>query len=169
MTTMENIMPPPALPAAGGGFVPRLLALLLDLAALALLNGAFFALLGGTMVSGAAHSLWALLVLSGTLLGAGLLLPPLLGLAYFTIFHACGGQTIGKLLLGLRVEDVAGGPLPWGRSFLRTVGQFTSALPLGAGFLWVLVDPSRRAWHDYLALSRVVVVEKFLDKEPAFQ
>ncbi|MEW6594464.1 MAG: RDD family protein [Thermodesulfobacteriota bacterium] len=166
--TMEQNAPaPPA--AAGAGFSPRAMALLIDLAALAFLNGAFVSLCGGSLFAGPPQNLWTMLLLSGTLLGVGLILPPVVGLAYCTVFHACGGQTIGKLLLGLRVEDMAGGPLPWGRAFLRAVGQFGSALPLAAGFLWVLVDPQRRAWHDHLALSRVAVVEKSLDKEPAFQ
>lgn len=167
MTTMEQT--PPAAVAAGARFLPRAVALLIDVAALALLNGAFVTLLGGSLFSGSPHTLWTILALSGTMLGAALLAPPVVGLAYFTIFHACGGQTIGKLILRLRVDAVEGGPLPWGRSFLRAVGQLASALPLGAGFLWVLVDRERRAWHDYLALSRVVAVEKTLDKEPAFQ
>ena len=167
MTTMEQT--PPAAVTAGARFWPRAVALLIDMAALALLNGAFVTLLGGSLFSGAPHNLWTMLALSGTMLGTALLVPPVAGLAYFTIFHACGGQTIGKLILGLRVDAVEGGPLPWGRAFLRAVGLLVSALPLGAGFLWVLVDRERRAWHDYLAMSRVVVVEKTLDKEPAFQ
>lgn len=153
----------------GAGFLSRAMALFIDLAALALLNGALVSLLGGSLFGEAPSNLWAMLVLSGSLLGVALVVPPVMGLAYFTIFHACGGQTIGKLLLGLQVNDLAGGPLPWGRSFLRAVGQFGSALPLAAGFLWVLVDRERRAWHDYLAMSRVAVVEKSLDKEPAIQ
>lgn len=169
MTTTAEMVPQ-VLPAAGARFGPRAVALLLDLAALALLNGAFVSLLGGALASEAPRTLWTMLLLSGTLLGTALLVPPLIGLAYFTIFHACGGQTIGKLLLGLRVVDAAdGGALPWGRAFLRAVGQLVSALPLAAGFLWVLVDPARRAWHDSLAGSRVAVVEKSLDKEPSIQ
>lgn len=169
MTTMEQSIPPAAIDVAGASFAARLLALLIDLVVVALLNGAFMALLGGTLANAIGEGLWPLLVLSGSLLGAGLLLPPLFGLAYFTIFHACGGQTIGKLLLGLRVVGIDGEELSWGRSFLRAVGQFGSLLPLAAGFLWALVDRDRRAWHDYLAGSRVVAVEKSLDKEPAFQ
>jgi uncharacterized RDD family membrane protein YckC len=158
MTTMEPA--PPAAVPAGARFWPRAVALLVDLAALALLNGAFVALLGGSLFSKAPHNLRTMLTLSGTMLGVALIVPPVVGLAYFTIFHACGGQTIGKLILRLRVDAVEGGLLPWGRAFPRAVGQLASALPLAAGFLWVLVDRERRAWHDYLAMSRVVAVEK---------
>lgn len=169
VTPEEEEMASPTRPAAGAGFLPRAMALGIDLAALVFLNSAFVSLLGGTLFRGAPGNVWTFVTLSGTLLAVALFVPPVMGLAYFTIFHACGGQTIGKLILGLRVEDVNGGPLPWGRAFLRTVGQLASALPLAAGFLWVLVDRERRAWHDHLAFSRVAVVEKSLDKETAFQ
>jgi uncharacterized RDD family membrane protein YckC len=35
-----------------------------------------------------------------------------------------------------------------------------SLLPAGLGFAWVLVDPERRAWHDRLSRTRVVMVPK---------
>jgi uncharacterized RDD family membrane protein YckC len=35
-----------------------------------------------------------------------------------------------------------------------------SWLALGLGWLWILVDPGRRAWHDRLSRTRVVLVGK---------
>ncbi|MEW6499863.1 MAG: RDD family protein [Thermodesulfobacteriota bacterium] len=169
MTGIGEPIPPAPPLAAGASFGRRALALCIDLAALAFLNTIFLSHLGGLLFSGAPRTLWTMLLLSSTLAGAALLVPPLLGLAYFTVFSACGGQTIGKLLLGIRVVEREGGALSWGRAFLRAVGQLASALPLGAGFLWALIDREGRAWHDHLAMSRVVVVEKSLDKEAAFQ
>ena len=84
--------------------------------------------------------------------------PCLLGMGYFTILHAWGGQTLGKLMVGVRVVAAEGGPLPAGRSFLRTTGYLLSALPLGAGFLWLALDRKQRCWHDRLAGSRVEAV-----------
>ena len=166
--TASEVMPAMAVPA-GAPFLRRVLALLIDLMAINLLAGSGLALLGGDFALLARAGWVHLLIASGTFLGACWLLPPLLALAYFVIFAACGGQTIGKLVCRLQVIDTAGGPLPWGRAFLRAVGLLLSALPLGAGFLWALVDPERRAWHDHLALTRVVAVEKSLDNEAAFQ
>ena len=34
------------------------------------------------------------------------------------------------------------------------------ALALGLGYLWVLFDPGRLAWHDRLSGTRLVVLEK---------
>lgn len=76
---------------------------------------------------------------------------------YFTFFHAVTGQTPGKMLCGIRVVAVRGGSVlsPWD-SFMRWFGYFLSGAPLGAGFLWTLLDPDDRGWHDKWAHSVVV-------------
>lgn len=82
--------------------------------------------------------------------------PVLLTAAYFIVLHSCGGQTIGKIFMGIRVVQEDGlYPSP-GRSFLRLVGYLVSALPLGAGFLWAVLDKRHEAWHDKLVRTRVI-------------
>ena len=90
--------------------------------------------------------------------GAGFLSSgPLLYLAYFTILHAQGGQTIGKRLMGIQVK-ATNGELTIGRAFLRSTASILSILPLAAGLLWALVDQEQRTWHDLIADTRVVYV-----------
>jgi len=44
---------------------------------------------------------------------------------------------------------------------VRRLGwALVSLLPLGLGFLWILFDPEKRAWHDRLSRTRVVVLPK---------
>lgn len=81
---------------------------------------------------------------------------PLLVVAYYVGLWTAFGQTVGKRLLGLRVIAVDGGPVKPGRALLRFAGYFLSALPAYVGFVWVLVDPGRRGWHDLLARTLVV-------------
>jgi uncharacterized RDD family membrane protein YckC len=81
--------------------------------------------------------------------------PFFLVLSYFTVLHGFLGQTVGKIIMGIRVTGVDGQPLPIGRSFLRTTGYFVSGLPLAAGFLWAVLDKEERCWHDRLAGSRL--------------
>ena len=76
--------------------------------------------------------------------------------AYFFATVAVTGQTIGKGLMGLRVVGADGRRLGIVRSLVRTFAYLISLIPLFAGFLWVLVDGDRRAWHDHIAGSRVV-------------
>jgi uncharacterized RDD family membrane protein YckC len=66
------------------------------------------------------------------------------------------GQTLGKALTGIRVVRMDNTRLTIGHALLRYVGYWLSAIPLFLGFLWVLGDPERRAWHDKLAGTCVV-------------
>ena len=76
--------------------------------------------------------------------------------AYFVFFHSATGQTVGKYLLGLRVVRLDGKRMTiWG-SFVRYIGLFLSAIPLGLGFFWVGIDDRRQAWHDKLVHTCVV-------------
>ena len=59
-----------------------------------------------------------------------------------------------------RVEREDGRSLTWGDTLRRLGWAFVSLLPAGLGFAWVLVDPERRAWHDRLSRTRVVVLPK---------
>jgi uncharacterized RDD family membrane protein YckC len=36
------------------------------------------------------------------------------------------------------------------------LGYYLALLPLGAGFLWVMIDKKRRGWHDHIAGTIVV-------------
>ncbi|UJR85511.1 RDD family protein [Sandaracinus amylolyticus] len=77
--------------------------------------------------------------------------------AYFVGLWAIAGRTAGLLLLGLRVVPTRGrGRMTFLRALLRFLGCIVSALPLYLGFLWILVDPGRRGWHDRLAGTTVV-------------
>ena len=79
---------------------------------------------------------------------------------FFGVFWTLRGQTLGMASWRLRVEREDGTLLGWGDSVRRLAWALVSLLPLGLGFLWVLFDPQKRAWHDSLSRTRVVVVPK---------
>ena len=56
----------------------------------------------------------------------------------------------------LRIVTVDGKGISWLQALKRFLGAIVSWLPLGLGYLWVLVDPERRAWHDRMSHSIVV-------------
>jgi uncharacterized RDD family membrane protein YckC len=76
--------------------------------------------------------------------------------AYSVVSWSWFGRTPGKALLGLAVTTEEGGRPGVLRSLARFLGYLLSTIPLGAGFLWILVDDHRRGWHDHLAGTRVV-------------
>jgi len=66
--------------------------------------------------------------------------------------------TPGKLLMGCRIVDAKTGMAPGlGKSIIRLLGYLVSALPLGLGFLWILLDSRGQGWHDKLAGTYVVI------------
>ena len=80
----------------------------------------------------------------------------LLNGGYFIAFTAVGGQSIGKMAVGIKVISQGESTVPIGRATLRTLGYLVSALPLGAGFLPGVISADRLALHDRLAHTRVV-------------
>lgn len=79
---------------------------------------------------------------------------------FFGIFWTRRGQTLGMASWRLRVEREDGGNLGWGDTVRRLAAALLSWVALGIGWLWILVDPERRAWHDRLSHTRMVLVEK---------
>jgi uncharacterized RDD family membrane protein YckC len=77
---------------------------------------------------------------------------------YFTFFFATTGQTVGKAIMGLRVVTTDGKRMGVKRSFIRAVCYTISLAPLGLGFLWVLGEDRRKAWHDKIAHTYVLYV-----------
>jgi uncharacterized RDD family membrane protein YckC len=82
-----------------------------------------------------------------------------LPMVYFTLFHAWSGQTIGKMVMGIKVVTHENKPVSTSIAFLRWSGYILSVAPLATGFLWAAVDKDQCAWHDRLAQTRVVSSE----------
>lgn len=67
------------------------------------------------------------------------------------------GATPGKLVVQLEVVDRATGKRPTrNQAIKRYLSYFLSGIPLGFGYIWVALDPKRRAWHDILADTVVI-------------
>jgi uncharacterized RDD family membrane protein YckC len=83
-----------------------------------------------------------------------------LGALYQIYFGGITGQTLGKRLLHLRVIGARGtAPGPLG-GILRFATLLLSMLPAGLGWLWCLFDRERRALHDHLAGTYVILEER---------
>lgn len=142
--------------ATHAGFASRAIAFVLDivamslagLVAIALLQAllGFFTLYGllGQRVT-QSDLFHAIVAVAVALVGAAI------AIGYPVGFWVLLGQTPGKMLMGLRIVRSNGKPLTIRYALLRYVGYWVSAIPLGLGFLWVLVDDRREGWHDKLA------------------
>lgn len=73
---------------------------------------------------------------------------PLLALAYFIVMWAWKGQTVGGMIMKLRVVKTNGRPLEAPDAIVRGLAGVLSFAALGIGVLWILRDPEHQGWHD---------------------
>ena len=151
----SRISAPEPTAAVSAGFVSRSLAMAIDLALLTsvLVVASLLAAAVGLILP---KWTWLATAIPAAVAAVASLVP----VTYFLVAGAVAGRTVGKTVMGLRIVGLDGRRLPAARSLLRSVAYLASALPLFAGFLWVLVDGDRRAWHDHIARSRVVYVPR---------
>lgn len=71
------------------------------------------------------------------------------------------GGSIGKLLTGIKIVKPDGKNLSFWRAFFRyLIGYMISGCFLWLGFVWILIDKEKRAWHDQIADTYVITVQK---------
>jgi uncharacterized RDD family membrane protein YckC len=80
--------------------------------------------------------------------------------AYTTVLHSLAGQTLGKMLVGVRVVAGEDGLPPFGAALLRFIGYFASLATFTLGFVMAGLRRDRRALHDLIAGTRVDRVEE---------
>jgi len=147
------------------GFFSRMLAFILDILLLVFLGlmigGVIFLVLHFFNYKQILDSIKSLLGIKdpiGQFIG---LISPILFLMvliYFVFFWTLVGFTPGKALFGLQIVRQDGRPLSVGRSIVRFLGYWVSAIPLFLGFIWVLFDRQHEGWHDKISKTHVVYV-----------
>ncbi|MCL6636765.1 MAG: RDD family protein [Alicyclobacillus sp.] len=81
----------------------------------------------------------------------------LLSLLYYALLESSSVQgSVGKLALGLRVTDVAGRRISFGRATGRYFAKFLSQLILCIGFMMVGWTQRKQGLHDFMAGTLVV-------------
>jgi uncharacterized RDD family membrane protein YckC len=77
---------------------------------------------------------------------------------YFWAYQA--GATPGKKLFGLKVVLDSEFELTLKDAVLRYVGYIVSAIPLYLGFFWIIHNKENKGWHDIIAKTKVIVIDK---------
>ncbi len=80
----------------------------------------------------------------------------LLNAGYLVLSWDLTGQTLGHMLMRLRVVTLDGDHLSFWRILRRLIGYYLAALPLFLGFFWALVDKRQQGWHDKVAGTCVI-------------
>ena len=154
--TSDSPQSPPWDHALRGGFWRRLFAFKVDLLLLVLLLSIF--VVAGFIAAdwGAGEGGMSLLRKAEVIVTLIFPLAVVLGIVYFSFFHAAWGQTIGKMIFRIRVVRTSGQPLTFPLALLRTFAYLVSALPAFLGFFWTGFTSGKRAWHDLLSGTIVV-------------
>ena len=96
------------------------------------------------------------MALMGTVGSASIVLG-IMGLLYYTLMEASKYQTtIGKMALGLKVTDMNGNPLDFGKALLRNLGKIVSGMILYIGYIMAGFTDKKQALHDMIAGALVV-------------
>jgi len=85
---------------------------------------------------------------------------------YFILLTHFTGSTLGKKVMGLRVEKEDGEkPSLPDVIYRETIGRYLSSI-LFLGYFMVLADSRQRAFHDYLCDTRVVYDRRVIHPQP---
>jgi uncharacterized RDD family membrane protein YckC len=149
------------------GFVTRAMALIMDLLIIMVTVAVINAVIALPLVyflnidprtcaqaAGVAHTMTAALCRSVNV--TWVLVAIFTGPIYFIALFTFSGQTIGKYVMGVRVVRLDGRAMAVSTSAMRYLGYFVSLLPLGLGFVWVIVDERRQGFHDHMAGTSVI-------------
>jgi uncharacterized RDD family membrane protein YckC len=77
-------------------------------------------------------------------------------MAYFLVLWVFTGQTLGMMIMGIRVVAKDGSPLSFWQGLRRIFGLIVSSLFLFLGYLWIIIDDRKQGWHDKIGGSYVV-------------
>lgn len=148
---MAMYPPPPQAagpPATGGASGPR---------------AGFWRRFAGALIDGILLSIVSGIIRAATSYTTGSLVGLVVSIIYFTVLIGSPrGQTLGQMALGIRVIDFnTGGPIGYGRAFIRWLVSLISAAVIFLGYLWMLWDKEKQCWHDKAANDVVVPVQYY--------
>ena len=84
----------------------------------------------------------------------------LVALAYHVAFWTLKGTTLGGIICQMRLVRTDGGRIGFPDALVRGLTGIFSLAVFGLGFLWILKDPDKQAWHDRVAGTYVVKVPR---------
>ncbi len=124
------------------GFGPRFIAYLIDIVILSVINYVVGLIFG--------------LAQDPTIALLGSLVTLIISIGYFVYFWTSTGQTVGNMIMKIKVVSTDGSKLTITKAILRYIGYIISGVVILLGFIWVLFDPDKQGWMDKIAGTYVV-------------
>jgi uncharacterized RDD family membrane protein YckC len=159
---------PPAVAANYASFGARLVALILDYIIIGVLQSfvivPILGLLGLSFIpeiqsGGEFDEAQAAGMVAGIMAAVGSIwiLTTCITFFYFTILESSKSQgSIGKIALGIKVTDMNGDRITFGKAALRTLGRYISAMIMFIGYLLAAFTEKKQTLHDMIASTLVV-------------
>ena len=79
---------------------------------------------------------------------------------FFILFWLAGGQTLGMQAWRIKLVSSNSDKLTFKQTLLRCLAASLSTACLGCGYLWCLIDPERKYWHDRLSNTELILLPK---------
>jgi uncharacterized RDD family membrane protein YckC len=80
-----------------------------------------------------------------------------ISILYFAIMESSKAQaSVGKMALGIKVTDMDGNKISFGKGLLRSIGRIISQMILFIGYLMAAFTEKKQALHDMIAGTLVV-------------
>lgn len=90
-------------------------------------------------------------------MGSLMLVSFAVSILYFAIMESSKAQgSIGKMALSLKVTDMDGQPISFGKALLRSIGKQISGAIMLIGYLIALFTDKKQALHDMIASTLVL-------------
>lgn len=150
VTPMQATVAPATVPLKYAGFWIRWIAAMVD--GLVLGAGGFLAgFLVELVISGAIERVNNLV---------GQFISILISWIYYVWMTNSTQSTLGKMMVGLKVQSVDGQKLSFGKVVLReTIGKLISGIILGIGYIMAAFTEKKQGLHDFMAKSIVIYAD----------
>ncbi|WP_026878135.1 RDD family protein [Ignatzschineria larvae DSM 13226] len=79
---------------------------------------------------------------------------------YFIFFWLRDAHTTGMRAWRLRIQTLDEKPITAPKAIIRLFCAILSWIPFGLGYWWILVSPTRLAWHDRLSGTEIIQLPK---------
>ncbi len=80
----------------------------------------------------------------------------LMTFGFYGWFWTHGGQTLGLRAWKLKLVRQDSETITWLQALFRFCYAIMSWIPLGAGYLWMLIDKKKLSWHDRISKTYII-------------
>lgn len=90
-------------------------------------------------------------------MGTAMVMVYAISILYYAIMESSKSQgSLGKMAVGIKVTDMDGNRITFGKAFLRSIGKIISGMIMAIGYLMAAFTEKKQALHDLIASTLVV-------------